>query len=178
MADAFLGEIRIFAGNFAPTGWAFCNGQLLQISQSTALFSILGTQYGGDERTSFALPNLNGRAPMHQGAGTGLSERVPGEMVGNQSVALDISGIPRHTHVPQSVANNGMSSAPQNNIWAENPALGKHGTQAPLYEPTTTISMDPSALSITGGSQPHTNMQPFLALSFIICLNGEFPSRG
>jgi len=180
MADAYIGEIRIFAGNFAPRGWALCNGQLLSIAQNTALFSILGVQYGGDGKTNFALPNMMGRAPMHQGAGTGLTPRTVGQQVGSQTVTLDTTQIPAHTHVPQAVDDPGDSTAPANAFFAESPLIGRppNQTQQPLYSTSSNVQMSPVALNVTGGSQPHNNMQPFVAMNFIICLEGEFPSRG
>ncbi|MGZ4107819.1 MAG: phage tail protein [Tumebacillaceae bacterium] len=178
MADAFIGEIRIFAGNFPPQGWAFCNGQLLPISQNTALFSILGTQYGGNGTTNFALPNLAGSAAMSQGNGPGLTPRVPGETVGAQAVTLESTNMPAHTHGVNAVAAVGTSSAPTANYWAEGPFGSRHSAQPPLYDPTANTTMSPNALTPTGGNQPHNNMQPYLSLSFIICMSGIFPPRG
>jgi microcystin-dependent protein len=178
MADAFLGEIRIFSGNFAPNGWAFCNGQLLPIAQNTALFSILGTQFGGNGQTTFALPNLSGAAPMHHGVGSGLTPYTVGEQVGVDSVTLNTSQIPSHTHVAQAYAIPGSSTDPTNHYWAESPAQGRpHPQQAPLYSTNVNVTMSPSSLSVAGGSQPHNNMQPYLAMNFIICMNGIFPTR-
>ncbi|PWK13483.1 phage tail protein [Tumebacillus permanentifrigoris] len=177
MAEAFIGEIRVFAGNFAPRDWAFCNGQLMSIAQNTALFSLLGTQYGGDGRTTFALPNLSGRAAMSQGQGPGLTERTVGEQVGSGTVTLLTTEIPAHTHIPQAVAAKGTATDPTNTVWAETPPQGRTGTQIPLYAATPNVTMSPLALSVAGGSQPHNNMQPFLAMNFIICLYGIFPSR-
>jgi microcystin-dependent protein len=178
MSDAYLGEIRIFAGNFAPAGWAFCIGQLLPIAQNTALFAVIGTQYGGNGTTNFALPNLSGAAPMHQGDGAGLTSRSVGELVGTQSVTLTMSEMPVHSHVPQAYANAGSSDDPTNRVWAEAPGVGRpRPVQPAWYSTTPNVQMSPNALSVTGGSQPHNNMQPSLALNFIICLNGIFPSR-
>ncbi|MEY9092535.1 phage tail protein [Paenibacillus sp. RC84] len=179
MADAYLGEIRIFAGNYAPRDWAFCNGQLMQVRQYTALFAILGMQYGGDGKTTFALPNLMGKAPMHQGAGQGLTPRVVGQSVGSPTETLLTTEIPSHTHVPQSVNAVGSDTNPTGNFWAQSPAEGRPGRekQRNLYDPTPTVQMSPVNLSVTGGSQPHNNMQPFLAMNYIICLSGEFPPR-
>lgn len=178
MADAFIGEIRVFAGNFAPRDWAFCNGQLMSIAQNTALFSILGTQYGGDGRTTFALPNLNGKAAMSQGQGPGLTARTVGQQVGSSTVTLLTTEIPAHTHTPQAVAAKGNTNIPTGAVWAETPPQGRSGTQIPLYSSTPNVQMSPVAANVAGGSQPHNNMQPFLAMSYIICLNGIFPSRG
>lgn len=176
MADAYIGEIRVFAGNFAPKGWALCNGQLMSIAQYTALFSILGVQYGGDGKTTFALPNLMGRAPMGQGTGQGLTPRAMGSTVGNATVTLSTQEIPAHTHTPMAISLPQNSNDPTDHYWAEAPK-SKAG-QKKLYTPTPNTQMAPDALGIAGGSQPHNNMQPYLAMNYIICLNGEFPSRG
>ncbi|MBL0386545.1 phage tail protein [Tumebacillus sp. ITR2] len=178
MSDQFLGEIRVFAGNFAPKGWAFCNGQLLPISQNTALFSILGTQYGGDGKVTFALPNLQGTAPMCQGAGAGLTPRSMGELVGSENVTLLTTEIPSHTHQAKAIAGAGNATDPSNHYWAETPFEGRHPVQTPLYAPTPDQTLSPAALSASGGSQPHNNMQPYLALNFIIAMEGIFPPRG
>ncbi|WP_019636984.1 phage tail protein [Paenibacillus fonticola] len=179
MADAYTGEIRIFAGDFPPRGWALCNGQLLPIAQNTALYSVLGVQYGGDGKTTFALPNLTGAVPMHQGQGQGLTSRKVGQRVGSETVTLTESQIPAHTHIPQAVNAPGSANTAGSNIWAQSPREGRPGqqTQLPLYDSDSTTNMNPTALSPTGSSQPHNNMQPFLALNFIICLNGEYPSK-
>lgn len=180
MADAYIGEIRIFAGNFAPKGWALCNGQLMSIAQNTALFSILGVQYGGDGKTTFALPNLMGSAPMGQGAGQGLTPRTVGQMVGSQTVTLLTTEIPAHNHVPQAINDAGTVKDPTNSYWSQSKPEGRPGReqQINLYNATPDVQMSPVALNVAGGSQPHNNMQPFLAQNFIICLQGEFPSRG
>ncbi|WP_284638155.1 phage tail protein [Paenibacillus silviterrae] len=178
MADAYIGEIRIFAGNFPPKGWALCNGQLMSITQNTALFSILGVQYGGDGKTTFALPNLMGKAPMNQGQGPGLTNRTMGQSVGSATVTLLTTEIPAHNHVPQAINAPGNDTSPSNNYWAQSPPVGRGGVQDPLSTQTPNAPMSPVALNVAGGSQPHNNMQPFLAMNFIICLVGEFPSRG
>lgn len=178
MADAYIGEIRIFAGNFAPKGWALCNGQLMAITQNTALFSILGVQYGGDGKTNFALPNLNGRAPIGQGAGPGLTPRTVGQAVGSETVSLLASEMPAHTHVPMGNTQVGSTNDPANAVWAEFGVVGRGGvTPVNLFNPTPDTQMAPLALNTSGGSQPHNNMQPFLAMNYIICLQGEFPPR-
>lgn len=176
MADPFLAEIRIFAGNFAPTGWALCNGQLMSISQNTALFSLLGTTYGGDGRTTFGLPNLQARCPLQQGQGPGLSLRDLGEMGGEPSVTLLQTEMPAHSH-----------------NWQASPA-GRFGGDSNAPSPTTSLSsggandnmyassgsgaqMSAQSMSIAGGSQPHNNMMPYLGLTFIIALQGIFPPR-
>jgi microcystin-dependent protein len=177
MADPFLAEIRIFAGNFAPTGWALCNGQILAISQNTALFALLGTTYGGDGKTTFALPNLQGRVPIHQGQGPGLSEYFLGQSSGAPSVTLIQTEMPAHSHIAQA---NADASSPQagpapGNVWG---ALPGRPAPPPIYVnsgPNTLMS--PNALAIAGSSQPHNNMQPYLGLTFIIALQGIFPPR-
>jgi len=178
MADAFTGEIRIFAGNFAPYNWAFCNGQLLPIQGNTALFSLIGVQYGGNGTTNFALPNLQGSVPIGQGAGPGLSSRSMGEMGGSASVTLLATEMPAHTHIPMGYATNGSTAAPAGNVWAQWSEQSRSGvTPINLFNPTPDTKMSPMALSPAGGSQAHNNMQPFLALNFIICLQGDFPQR-
>lgn len=179
MADAYIGEIRIFAGNFAPKGWALCDGQLMTIRQYTALFSILGVQYGGDGKNTFALPNLNGRVPIGQGAGPGLTPRTVGQAVGSQTVSLLASEMPAHTHTPMGNTQKGSTSEPADAVWAEFSVGGRGGiTPVNLFNPTPDTPMSPLALNASGGSQPHNNMQPFLAMNYIICLDGEFPVRG
>lgn len=177
MSNPFVAEIRIFGGNFAPTGWAQCNGQLMPISQNTALFSLLGTTYGGDGRSTFALPNLQGSAPMQAGQGPGLSLRDLGETGGEQAVTLLQTEMAAHPHSANGNNNNGTSANPVNNVWAT-AAYGR-GQQA-LYQPSnaqSNVQMNPLALSITGGSLPHNNMMPYLGLTFIIALQGVFPPR-
>lgn len=177
MADAYIGEIRIFAGNFAPKGWALCNGQLMSIAQNPALFSILGVQYGGDGKTTFALPNLMGSALMHQGSGQGLTPRSVGQKIGQETVTLLSTEIPSHTHTPQAVDASGTTDNPTNALWAK--TQGDDFTPpVPAFDPTPNVMMSPVSLSVTGGSQSHNNMQPYIAQTFIICLQGEFPSRG
>lgn len=173
MSNPFVAEIRIFAGNFAPTGWALCNGQLLPISQNTALFSLLGTMYGGDGKSNFALPNLQGSAPLQQGQGSGLSLRVQGEVGGEQNVTLLPTEMPSHTHTVQCVSAGGGTNSPANAIWAG----GGRGAP-PMYVPAgNAAAMSPGATAINGGNQPHNNMPPFLCLTFIIALQGVFPPR-
>ncbi|WGY03960.1 tail fiber protein [Nocardioides sp. QY071] len=175
MADPFVAEIRIFPFNFAPKGWAFCDGQLLPISQNTALFSLLGTFYGGDGKSTFALPNLQGAAPLGQGQGQGLSERFLGEASGSETVTLIQSEIPVHTHTLRAdTADLADTSTPNPNASF---ALSSGGT---LYQsaPTAADSLALSALSVAGGSLPHNNMQPYLTFNFCIALQGVFPPRG
>lgn len=175
MTDPFLAEIRMFAGNFAPAGWALCNGQLIPISQNTALFALLGTTYGGDGRITFGLPDLQGVAPMQQGQGAGLSTRSLGETSGQPSVTLQTSQLPAHTHQVNAVDASGDATTPNNALWAS-PMLGRIGTN--MYSNATPDQMmNPMSTAITGGSQPHNNMPPYLCVTFIIALQGIFPQR-
>ena len=178
MAEPFLGEIRIFGGNFAPNGWALCNGQLLSIAQNAALFAILGTTYGGDGVTTFALPNLQGRLPMHWGQGRGLSSRVVGEVAGTETVTLLSSQMPMHTHTAMASSNAGDQPSPSGNVWAV-PSDSQGNTLNAFVAPSAAnATLAPQAIGISGGSQPVGIMPPFLCLTFIIALNGIFPSRG
>jgi microcystin-dependent protein len=173
MADPFVAEIRIFPFNFAPKGWAFCNGQILPISQNTALFSLLGTTYGGNGQSTFALPNMQGNAPMHPGQGPGLSLHDLGETGGSETVTLLVSEIPAHTHGLLATTQPGNQPAPNANSLAKTtgfqPYLPPAG--APL------VPMNPSDLPPAGGDLPHNNMQPYLTLNFNIALQGVFPPR-
>ncbi|HEV7678735.1 MAG TPA: tail fiber protein [Candidatus Dormibacteraeota bacterium] len=177
MASPYLGEIRIFAGNFAPKGWATCNGQILPLSQNTALFSLLGTMYGGNGTNNFALPNLQGSAPLQAGQGSGLSRRNVGDAGGETSVTLSLVQMPQHNHPVN--ANNtagGDRTDPTNTVWSS-ALVGRQGTN--LYKAPTlnTTPMNPLAVAATGSSAPHTNMPPFLTLTFIIALQGIYPQR-
>jgi microcystin-dependent protein len=174
MASPFLAEIRIVGFNFAPNGWALCNGQLIPISQNTALFSLLGTFYGGDGKSTFALPNFQGRAPMHQGQGQGLSDRVIGEQSGSQFVTLLTSEIPFHSHFAQCSNTAGSVPTPVNNTWGSIP-----GRTPPLVYAagSSNTQMGFQALGIAGSSQPHNNMQSYLTLNFVIAMQGVFPAR-
>lgn len=174
MSEPFIAEIRIFAGNFAPRGWAFCNGQLLPISQNTALFSLIGTTYGGDGRTTTALPNLQGRAPMHPGNGPGLSARRLGETGGTEAVTLSEGQVPNQGHRHDLLAQDAVASetTPEGNVLAGAEAQ-VYGGDTPLGQMAAT-ALEPVTL---GAGQPHNNMQPFLAINFIIALVGLFPSR-
>jgi microcystin-dependent protein len=175
--DPFVAEIRIFAGNFAPTGWALCDGQLLPITQNTALFSLLGTTYGGDGRTTFGLPNLQGSAPISFGQGTGLSDRFLGESGGLQAVTLLTSEIPVHTHTAQAfTTSKADQTSPAGHVWSKAQA----GRQPlPMYSATagTSPSMSAQALQIAGSSAPHNNLMPYQTLTFIIALVGVYPPR-
>lgn len=172
--DPFVAEIRIFPFNFAPKGWALCNGQLLPISQNTALFSLLGTTYGGDGKSTFALPNMQGNAPMHPGQGAGLSLHDLGETGGTATVSLLVSEMPVHSHGLQAASTVGDTNAP-------GPAVSlARSHNATAYQNNTTaaqVAMHPQAIATTGGSQPHNNMMPYLTLNFCIALQGVFPPR-
>jgi microcystin-dependent protein len=173
MSNPFLAEVRIFTGGFAPKGWALCDGQLLPISQNTALFSLLGTTYGGNGTSNFALPNLQGCAPMQAGQGPGLSLRDLGETAGEQTVTLLQTEMPSHTHTAMAVSAGGGTNSPVNAAWAG----GGRGAP-PMYAPAANlVAMSPFATSIAGGNLPHNNMMPFLGLTFIIALQGVFPAR-
>lgn len=174
MADPFVAEIRIFPFNFAPKGWAWCDGQLMPLSQNTALFSLLGTTYGGDGKSNFALPDLQGRAPMHPGQGPGLSLHDLGETGGSETVTLLESEIPSHTHNLQVQTNPlGSSAVPASDKTFTRPASGN------LYSASgaNSTQLAGQALSPAGGDQPHNNMQPYLTLYFNIALQGVFPPR-
>jgi microcystin-dependent protein len=173
MADPFVAEIRAFGFDFAPTGWALCDGQLLPLSQNTALFSLVGTFYGGDGKSTFALPDLQGNAPMHQGQGQGLSQRFLGEEAGTQFVTLLQSEIPLHSHSLGTSSEVAVAREPAPNLrLARGQAISMYG---PNNGATTTMS--PNSLAVTGSSLPHNNMQPYLVLSFCIALQGVFPPR-
>jgi microcystin-dependent protein len=165
MSSPFIGEIRIFAGNFAPVGWAFCNGAITPIDQNDALFNLIGTTYGGDGQTTFALPNLQSRVPVHVGPGFAL-----GQSGGAESVTLTTSQIPAHSHVPQASPTSAASTVPTGNVWAA-------ATDTPYSTTAPAVAMDPGALGSAGGSQPHDNMVPFLVVNFILSLFGIFPSQ-
>ena len=170
MAQPYVGEVRMFGGNFAPAGWMFCSGQLLPISENETLFQLIGTTYGGDGQSTFALPDLRGRLPIHQGQGPGLSNYVLAETGGTESVTLTTQQIPSHTHamVASGDAANQITGAA--GVVASPPVLSMYYTSAP------DASLNPNALSQTGGNQPHTNFQPYLCINFIISLFGIFPS--
>lgn len=174
MADPFVAEIRIFPFNFAPRGWAFCDGQLLPLSQNTALFSLLGTTYGGNGKSNFALPDLQGRAPMHPGQGPGLSLHDLGETGGSDTVSLLVSEIPSHSHTMRTVNDDADLSLPD-------PSAGLAKSQnANLYNSATAplVNLAIETLAPAGGSQPHNNMMPYLTFYFCIALQGVFPPRG
>lgn len=171
MSDPYVAEIRIFAGNFAPQGWALCNGQLMPISQNTALFSLLGTTYGGDGIRTFALPNLQGCVPVNFGQGPGLSDYVLGESTGVPNVTLQQTQMPTHGHTLQA------HPGPANNTQPSGNSLARPTNTSIYSNALPNESMGAAAISVTGSSQPHDNMQPYLVLNFIIALQGIFPPR-
>jgi len=171
MSEPFIAEVKIFAGNFAPRGWAFCNGQLLPIAQHTALFSLIGTTYGGDGRTTTGLPDLQGRAAMHPGRGPGLPPRRLGEKGGNASITLSTGQMPQHTHTMMGNSGLARTGDPSSAQLADTDPLKNYG---PLRD---TETLAPLAVSNLGASQSHNNLQPFLGLYFIIALIGLYPSR-
>jgi microcystin-dependent protein len=168
--ERFIGSIIIVSFNFPPKGFAFCNGQLLTISQNQALFALLGTTYGGDGRTNFALPDLRGRAPIHMGQGQGLNDYAIGQTGGEEAVTLTISQIPNHTHFAMASTAPANTGAVSGTSWAR-PRVLLYSASAP------STPMSPAALSTVGGSQPHENRKPFLVLNYAIALQGVFPSR-
>lgn len=178
MSTPYVGEIRVFAGNFAPYGYAFCAGQLVSIAQQSTLYALLGTTYGGDGITTFGLPDLRGRTPMGQGQGPGLTNRVLGEKAGTETVTLITQQMPAHQHTLMATTANGTTNLPSNNFLAANP-----NNEGKFYIDTTTAPGEVSAtlpadsITSTGGSQPHDNMMPFLTVNYIIALEGIFPSQ-
>ena len=179
MADPFVAEIRIFPFNFAPKGWAFCNGQILPLSQNTALFSLLGTTYGGDGKSNFALPNMQGNAPMHPGQGPGLSLHDLGEMGGSETVTLLESEMPAHSHTVAAKTQNATTNQPSGNLLAAGHFGAAQGGSVNYYltiaTPTTQLS--DNSIALAGGDQPHNNLMPYLTLNFCIALQGVFPPR-
>jgi microcystin-dependent protein len=168
--EPFVGQILIVPFNFAPKGFAFCNGQILLISQNVALFSLLGTTYGGDGRTTFALPDLQGRVPIGMGQGPGLSTYNLGQKGGEEFVTLTLAQIPSHSHIPMAGASPANSGSPAGNYWSMPRVL--------LYSSTAPdTAMNPAALGMTGGGQPHENRKPFLVMNYIIALQGIYPAR-
>jgi microcystin-dependent protein len=173
MSEPFIGEIRMVGFNFAPRGWALCNGQLLSIASNNALFSLLGTIYGGDGRTTFALPNLQGRVPMHYGSGAGLSPRLIGEAAGQESVSLTEAQLPAHTHKARASSLKGNTNSPVGRVWSKDA-----GVQSATYTSNAAdADMAAGAIAPAGGGQPHNNMPPYLAVNFIIALQGIYPAR-
>ena len=166
----FIGEVQWFAGNFAPRGWAFCDGQLLQISQNVALFSLLGTTYGGDGRITFGLPDMRGRGMLHEGTGPGLSPHSLGQKAGNETETLNVTQQPTHGHTLRADSSGGDSVLPNDRV------ISKVG-RLRVFADTPDSDMGVSSIASTGGSQSHNNMQPYTTLSCIIALQGVFPSR-
>ena len=172
MSSPFMGEVRVFAGTFAPQQWALCDGQILPIAQNDALFALLGTTYGGDGVSSFALPEARGRIPVGLGSGPGLSARTLGDKFGTETVTLTSANMPAHTHTVNVSDTAASQAAPANNL------IGKARHYLPsTATPTNTGVLNTLAISTVGGNQPHENMMPYLCMSFIICLQGLFPSR-
>jgi microcystin-dependent protein len=167
MSDPFVGEIRMFGGNFAPLGWAFCDGSLLSISENDVLFALIGTTYGGDGQTTFALPDLRSRVPIHMGNGF-----IPGQPGGQETVTLIVSQIPSHTHPAMADGSGVSATSPQNNVWGNWGVLG-----TPFTDQPANVQMNAQALQPAGSSQPHDNMLPYLAVNFIISLFGIFPPQ-
>ena len=172
MADPFVAEIRIFPFNFAPRGWAWCDGQLMPLSQNTALFSLLGTTYGGNGKSNFALPDIQGRAVMHPGQGPGLSLHDLGETGGSETVTLLESEIPAHSHAMNASQADGTERSPAGQLLATGIGISQYQT------PASQTALSPSAVAPAGGDQPHNNLQPYLTFYFCIALQGVFPPRG
>lgn len=170
MAQPYIGEIRMFGGNFAPVGWALCNGQLLPISENEALFQLIGTTYGGDGESTFALPDLQGRVPMHMGTGPTGESYLIGEMAGDEQVTLTTNQIPNHTHALIATTQNAIDALPEGKLLAQ--------PEVNLYTPAgSALIMHNQLIEAVGGSQPHENMQEFLVINFIISLFGIFPTQ-
>ncbi len=169
--DPFVAEIRIFPFNFTPNGWAFCDGQILPLSQNTALFSLLGTTYGGDGKSNFALPNMQGKAPMHPGQGPGLSLHDLGETGGSETVSLLESEIPAHSHGAVVSQSDGIDQKPGASLLAAGVGIGQYAAAGALTQ------LSPNALTPAGMDQPHNNMQPYLTFNFCIALQGVYPPR-
>ncbi|HZS04616.1 MAG TPA: tail fiber protein [Blastocatellia bacterium] len=166
MAQPYVGELRIFAGNFAPAGWMFCDGQLLPISENETLFNLIGTTYGGDGQETFALPDLRGRLPLHQGNGFILAETG-----GAEEVTLTASQLPAHNHALLASTSPGTENSPANAVPGASPSVTMYVGASP------TVNLNPNAMTVAGGSQPHNNLQPYLCVNFIISLFGIFPSQ-
>jgi microcystin-dependent protein len=171
MSEPFVGEIRVFALNFEPRGWAACDGRLLPISVNTALFSLLGTTFGGDGRTTFGLPNLRGRIPLGAGAGPGLTPRNLGESAGTETATLSLNQLPAHNHAAKCNSGNGNQYGPANHYWAQDAGGANE------YGATGTGQMSAAAIGLAGGSQPRSNLQPYTVVNYCIALMGIFPPR-
>lgn len=170
MADPFIGEICMFAGTYAPRYWAFCDNTLIPVNENSALFSLLGNKYGGDGRTTFALPDMRGRLPVHQGTGPGLSQRRLGERLGTEQVTLTEAQLPYHTHQLCGSKDSAVSAMPQNTVLAA-------GQQVYGATSTSPVAMAAEQIGNNGGSEPHANVMPFLCINFIIALQGMYPQR-
>ncbi len=170
MSEPYVGEIRMVGFNFAPVGWATCDGQLIPIAENDTLFTLIGTTYGGDGQSTFALPDLRGRLPVHAGQGPGLSNRIIGEISGTETVTLTIQQIPSHSHAAMAQSGSGNQSSPSNGIWASS-GQGQYGTG------TGDTPMKNTLIAGSGGSQPHDNMMPYTTINFIISLFGIFPTQ-
>ena len=170
MSQPYVGEIRMFGGNFAPAGWLFCDGSLQAISENDTLFQLIGTTYGGDGQSTFALPDLRSRVPVHQGTGPGLSTRIIGELAGTETVTLNNQQIPQHTHAVAVSSSTGSTGVPSSTV-----TLGVADIDMYIIE-SPSVNMNASTIGNAGGSQPHNNIQPILAVNFIISLYGIFPS--
>jgi microcystin-dependent protein len=174
--DSMMGQITIFAGNFPPQGWKFCQGQILPISEYEALYTILGTTYGGDGQTTFALPNLSGRSPVSSGQLKGGSNWQLGQINGSETVTLTTSQLGSHNHSVTANNTNGATATPTGQVPAKG-LDGGSGTEYTIYETTSNAAMSAASISPSGGSQPHNNMAPFLAINYIICIEGIYPAR-
>jgi len=176
MGQPYVGEIRLFAGNFNPAGWALCNGQPLPISENEVLFQLIGTTYGGDGESTFNLPDLQGRVPVHQGTGSGLSQYIIGETGGVEQVTLSAAQIPIHTHPPTTSGAAGTAATPQGNVLADCSASQSDAYFTPFDGAQAQVTLNNAMIQPAGGSQPHENIQPTLAITYIISLFGVFPS--
>ena len=176
--DPFIGEIRMFGGNFAPRGWALCNGQMLGVNQNQALFSLLGTTYGGDGNSTFGVPDLQGRVPVGQGAGAGLSRTQLGDKAGSENVTLVAAQMPTHTHAAMASTGGADKATPAGNVWASQ--TDNTGALIPAFTPSSpaNATMAPQTIGAAGGNQPHSNVQPYLVVTYIIATEGIYPSRG
>jgi microcystin-dependent protein len=175
MATPFIGEIKIFAGNFAPSGWNFCSGQLVSITEFSPLFALIGTTYGGDGQATFALPDLRGRVPLHQGTGPGLSLRQIGSQGGSESVTLNVNQIPAHSHVLAGTTATANAATASGNSLAN--SVSGSSYHSGVGRGSTPVAMNAAALSSAGGTQAHDNVAPSLCVNFIIAMEGIFPSR-
>jgi microcystin-dependent protein len=177
VSEPYIGEIRMFGGNFAPLGWAFCDGQLMAIAENDALYALIGTTYGGDGQSTFGLPDLRGRAPMHVGQGLGLTNRILGEKAGVETVTLLTTQLPTHTHPLVGSTDLADLAGPQTVNPANNAMLAQTSTFDHYVDSSATTQLNAQSITSQGGSQPHENMQPFLCVNFILSLSGLFPPQ-